>query len=523
MVADWKTKYQYQDDVWDALEGTISGLALSLVSGFLLYLAFPPVSVWPLAWIALVPMLRAQYQTFPDELSWMAVPMTTVTFLTVHFNKVDVGFALGSDTFPPLVKFLLKSKATILATVFVALALLSVAARRFQKRSGWRYQVLEPVVFWMALDYLRDSVPVLGTSASFAYSQFKVHFIARTASLVGTFGVTGMIVAVNAALTALLLASRRDDRGYLWKRRAPAEVKALLQKQAKIALAVVGCLLLLSLLVGIVPAQREKRATVGLVQPGRKMTFEYDKGLYTLRLLTTEASERGAKIVVWPEASFRDDPRTQSIWTEICSIARDTNCYLVVPYFTEAPGTPVDRPDGVPQFINEGLLLAPDGQVLGAGAKDHPVALLGETSASRGKYPVFDTPFGKVGIMICYDLNFTDTARRLARSGAEILCVPSNDWKAISQAQYMYAVFRAAENGLVALKADSNYDSCIVTPDGLIVRKAVNYAGETAVLVADVPLRKSLPPAAYLGNTAGLLSLVLWAGSMVWAFRRRPR
>ena len=31
--------------------------------------------------------------------------------------------------------------------------------------------------------------------------------------MVGTFGLTGMIVAVNAALTALILARRRDDRG----------------------------------------------------------------------------------------------------------------------------------------------------------------------------------------------------------------------------------------------------------------------------------------------------------------------
>ena len=516
MVANWKTKYQYQDDVWDAVEGTASGFFTSALSGVLLYLAFPPVSWWPLAWVALVPMMRAQYQTFPDELSWMAVPSTTVTFLALHFSKVSVGFALGSDALPPVVRALLKSKSTILVTVFFSLAVLSAASRRFQKRSGWRFQVAEPVLFWMGLDYLRDSVPVLGTSASFAYSQFKVPVIARIASLVGTFGLTGMIVAVNAALTAVILARRRDDRGYLWRRRAPPEVKASLYRQSRIAVIVAGSLLAWSLIAGLMPAGPVDRVTVGLVQPGRKMTFEYDKGMYTLRQLTLEASMYGAKIVVWPEASFRDDPRTQDIWPDICDIASDAGCYLVVPYFTEAPGT-LDVPDVVPQFINEGLLVSPAGEVLGAGAKDHPVALLGETSASRGEYPVFDTPFGKVGIMICYDLNFTDTARRLAQGGAQILCVPSNDWKAISQAQYMYAIFRAAENGLVVLKADSNYDSCIVAPDGRIARKAVNYAGETAVLVADVPLRNSLPLAAYLGNLPGLISLAVWTICMCWS------
>ena len=516
MAANWKTKYQYSDDVWDAVEGVISGVFASVVSGTLLYMAFPPVSWWFLAWFALVPMMRAQYQTLPDELSWLAVPTTTVTFLALHFSKVSVGFALGSDAFPPLIRALLKSKEAILMTIFVSLALLSMGSRRLQRRSGWRLQVVEPVLFWMGLDYLRDSVPVLGTSASFAYSQFNANFIVRISSLIGTLGLSGMIVAVNAAVLVRILAKRRDDRGYLWRHRPSAEIKARLMRQSTFALSVAGALLLYGLLAGLWPPQQDNRVTVGLVQPGRKMTFEYDKGLYTLRNLTLEASMYGAKIVVWPEASFRDDPRSQVIWFEITGIAAESGCYLVVPYFTEAPGT-LDVPDVVPQFINEGLLVSPQGEVLGAGAKDHPVALLGETSATRGKYPVFETEIGKVGIMICYDLNFTNTARELRKGGAEILCVPSNDWKAISQAQYMYSIFRASENGLIVLKADSIYDSCIVDPHGRIVRKAVNYAGETAVLVADVPIRKTPALAGRLGGLLGLLSLATWVGCIAWS------
>jgi apolipoprotein N-acyltransferase len=516
MGVNWKTKYQYQDDVWDAVEGVLSGLGQSVLSGVLLYLSFPPVSWWPLAWVALVPMMRAHQQTLPDEAVWLALPTTTVTFLTLHFNKVSVGFALGADTLPPVARVLFKSKPNILATVFVSVALLSAFSRRFHRKTSWRYVILEPVLFWMSVDYLRDSIPVLGTSASFAYSQFKVAPVVRMASLVGSAGVTAAIVAVNASLTALLLARLRDDRGYLWKRSTPRDVKDSLVRQAKIALVIVACLMAWGSAATFVRWGSPPRVTVGLVQPGRNLTFEYDQGMYALNELTLQASMLGAKVVVWPEASFRDDPRTRGIWPEICEIAREAGCYLVVPYFTEAPaaeGTPQDKP----RFINEGLFLSPSGEVLGAGAKDHPVSLLGETSVTRGRYPVFDTPYGKVGVMICYDLNFTDTARRLALNGAQIICVPSNDWQAISQAQYMYAVFRAAENGACVLKADTNYDSCIVSPDGRIVRQAVDYAGIRAVLVADVPLRSSPPPAAYLGSAPGLLSLIAWVGFTVWS------
>jgi N-carbamoylputrescine amidase len=45
--------------------------------------------------------------------------------------------------------------------------------------------------------------------------------------------------------------------------------------------------------------------------------------------------------------------------------------------------------------------------------------------------PVFDTPLGRIGILVCYDVWFPEAARTLALQGAQILCVPSNapdDW-----------------------------------------------------------------------------------------------
>jgi N-carbamoylputrescine amidase len=45
--------------------------------------------------------------------------------------------------------------------------------------------------------------------------------------------------------------------------------------------------------------------------------------------------------------------------------------------------------------------------------------------------PVFDTPLGRIGLLVCYDAWFPEAARTLAVKGAEILCAPSNapdDW-----------------------------------------------------------------------------------------------
>ena len=40
------------------------------------------------------------------------------------------------------------------------------------------------------------------------------------------------------------------------------------------------------------------------------------------------------------------------------------------------------------------------------------------------EYPVFDTRFGKVGMMICYDGFFPEVARELSNNGAEVIAWP---------------------------------------------------------------------------------------------------
>lgn len=78
------------------------------------------------------------------------------------------------------------------------------------------------------------------------------------------------------------------------------------------------------------------------------------------------------------------------------------------------------------QLYNSSALLGPDGH-LGTYRKLH---LWNQENRvfSPGDLglPVFDTPLGSIGILICYDIWFPEAARTLTLSGAEILCVPTN-------------------------------------------------------------------------------------------------
>ncbi|HFD40698.1 MAG TPA: hypothetical protein ENJ31_12720, partial [Anaerolineae bacterium] len=142
--------------------------------------------------------------------------------------------------------------------------------------------------------------------------------------------------------------------------------------------------------------------------------------------------------------------------------------------------------------------------------KDHPVTFAGETSPTRGTYPVYETPLGRLGTIICYDLDFTDTARKIARNGAQLILVPSHDWPQIATKHYAHLVFRAVENRVSLAKADSSgNDSVIVDPYGRIIASAVTPGGDRQgqVVIADTPLGTGDSLAVRLGDWMGWIAL----------------
>jgi predicted amidohydrolase len=74
---------------------------------------------------------------------------------------------------------------------------------------------------------------------------------------------------------------------------------------------------------------------------------------------------------------------------------------------------------------NTAVLLGPDGRIVGKYRKTCLPRSEIEAGVCPGKdYPVFDTRFGKVGLMICYDGFFPEVARELSNRGAEVIAWP---------------------------------------------------------------------------------------------------
>ena len=147
---------------------------------------------------------------------------------------------------------------------------------------------------------------------------------------------------------------------------------------------------------------------------------------------------------------------------------------------------------------NAAVLVGPDG-LIGTYWKTHLPFLGVDRFVTPGdELPVWDTPLGRIGVEICYDLRFPEVTRTLALEGADIVAHPTNFPVAARVQTELITVARAAENRVFLLTAnrvgkERRGEFCgwsqIVDPYG--TRLAEADETEEALLVADVDVEKA--------------------------------
>jgi predicted amidohydrolase len=105
-------------------------------------------------------------------------------------------------------------------------------------------------------------------------------------------------------------------------------------------------------------------------------------------------------------------------------------------------------------------------------------------------YPVFQTDFGKVGMMICWDVQYADPARNLALRGAELIFLP------IWGGNETLGKARAIENQVFLVSSGYDYPTYVMDPSGEILSQAKEN-GKIATATIDLN-RRYLDP--WLGD-----------------------
>jgi predicted amidohydrolase len=133
---------------------------------------------------------------------------------------------------------------------------------------------------------------------------------------------------------------------------------------------------------------------------------------------------------------------------------------------------------------NTAVLIDREGRLAGTYRKTHLPYEEVEGGISPGdSYPVFTTDFGKVGILICWDIQFPEPARALALQGAEMILVP------IWGGSDVLARARAMENHVFLVTSSYDMKTFIVDPAGTVLAEA--NAG-APVAAAEINLDKKI-------------------------------
>ncbi len=184
---------------------------------------------------------------------------------------------------------------------------------------------------------------------------------------------------------------------------------------------------------------------------------------------------------------------------------------------TMVAGTiPITAEDG--RLYSRSYVFGPQGQVLGHYDKMHlfDVDVADGTRTYResdtfcpgDKISVIDTPFGKVGIAICYDLRFADLFRAMSLAGADIIAIPAAFTKVTGAAHWQVLLqARAIENQCYIAAAaqwgqhnkgsrETWGQSMVVDPWGSIVAEKAQGTGWLSTeidLTASGPIKQNMP------------------------------
>jgi len=469
-----------------------AGLLLALLTPVLVGLANPPFGLWPLIFVAFVPMVVSQHVVMPRRLSGLAIGVGIGGSWAVYFSW---GLAGGH------VALVYQLMPLYVAGIVAAIAW---RGRRFHERTNYRWFLVSFPIIWTALEFLRStgSETLGGTWGDHAYALYKHPAVLQPISIFGITGLQLLIFLVNFAFAGLVLVA----------------LKRIPRRRTITGAAVVGALLLAWVGAGFAMIGTPAKGTVRVaaVQAGLYGSKYSDERFARDIDMTRAAAAKGAKLVVWNEAGLAFDPQVDHT-AELRALAAETNAYLAIGYRARTP-------DG--RYRNEVTLLAPDGQFLGKYGKNHPGTFAGDYSDVKGVYPVFGTSLGPISSIICYDLDYTDTARILTRKGARLIATSSADLEPIARTHYTHLVFRSIENRVPTIKADNAFDSAIIDSSGRIQRLIVTPTEGSGTLIADVTLGSGHSPWVSLGNWFGWLTVVgmgiflVLGGVVRWRARR---
>jgi apolipoprotein N-acyltransferase len=469
---------------------------LSVFSGLLLFLAFPKFNLEILAWIAFIPWLWAIKKKSPLQAAYLGLAAGFVFFTGLLYWVYVVLTEYGHLPGPVSIFFLIVL-TSYLALFFSAFAfLLRWAADKIDLP-----ETLFAPPLWVSLEYLRGILFSGFPWGLLGYSQFLTLPMVQISDITGIYGVSFIIVLVNVSLYRVLATS--FDHG-------PKPVlKELLA--AGIILAMTSLYGQWRLIDLDKKAKNEKSFLVALIQGNIRQDIKWDPQFQeeTVRIytdLTRQLKSQHPDLIIWPETATPFFFQSASLFqSRILELSHEMGAPLLF-------GAPAFDRDGPKiNYFNSAFLISPEKKILGRYDKVHLVPFgeyaplagilgftrdiigaIGDFSPGRGAHNL-PLPWGKFGVLICYEAIFPDLTRSFVERGAQFLVNITNDaWFGRTAAPYQHlsmVTLRAVENRVSIARAANTGISAVIDSRGRVVRSTDLFTRE--ILSGRIEINKS--------------------------------
>lgn len=240
--------------------------------------------------------------------------------------------------------------------------------------------------------------------------------------------------------------------------------------------------------------ERNVKIAIGQIKVAQGGTKE---NLEKMVRLTREAADAGATIIAFPELAYNgyhleagdmqktaEDQNGPMVQT-LRKVAKEKGVYILAGYAesVEIPG----------RMYNSAVFIDDKGELIGNMRKVNAWGVEKNKFREGNKFPVWDTPIGKIGLMICYDIEFPEPARIMALKGAELVFVLSvwsvpaaRRWELDVPANALFNVMFIA--GANPVGDGSCGDSMVAGPNGVIRARASSE--EEELLFCDIDLNE---------------------------------
>lgn len=484
-------------------------MVYAVFSGLLLYLSFPGAAgYWPLAWVALVPMMLAALRAAtPRSAARLGFFCGLIHYLSLLYWILIVLGRYGGLAWWVTLPVLLLLACYMSGYFALFAAVLNWAGRRSRILWFWLVPLL-----WVGLDFIRARIVFNGFPwQDLAYSQYRQPLLLQIADLFGHHGLTFLIVLANC-LVAVMLRGRPGKPGDTGARLRWMVMPAILLIAAAALYSLVRFreidrLLPASPAVNVVVVQGNIEQDLKWSEVMRSRTLER---YLELSQVAGPDPAGGGPLIIWPESALpyylQKDTGFGALMKEIDPQGA---AWLLTgaPYYEQqAAGTA--GADAVDRFYNSAFLVSPAGQVRGRYDKQHLVPF-GEYIPLRSLLPLpgplvesigdfnrggpaspLSCQQAQIGVLICFESIFPELARCRVRSGANLLVNITNDaWFGRSSAPWQHlsmAVLRAVETRRSLARSANTGISGFIDPLGRL--PAVSPLFESARLAAVMPL-----------------------------------